>query len=72
MLVLLRKVGESIIIEDEQGVMTVTVVAIKHGQVRLGVAAPAQVRIQRAEVADGRPGAAPPLPQAVAVTVPGT
>ncbi len=70
MLVLLRKVGESIIIEGEQGVMTITVVAVKHGRVRVGVTAPAHIRVQRAERGDGRPGAGPPLPEAAEVREP--
>jgi carbon storage regulator len=48
MLVLSRKVGERILV-PECGV-TVTVLAVKGGQVRLGVAAPADVEIVRAEL----------------------
>ncbi len=72
MLVLLRKAGESIIVEGEQGVITVTVVAIKHGRVKLGIAAPAHIHIQRAEIGDGQPVAVPPLRQVAEVKEPGT
>jgi carbon storage regulator len=47
MLVLTRKVGEVIRIGDE---VTVQVLAIRGGQVRLGFAAPAEVRIFREEI----------------------
>ena len=47
MLVLTRKVGETIRIGDE---VTVQVLAVRGGQVRLGLAAPARVRIFREEV----------------------
>ncbi len=47
MLVLTRKVGESIVIADE---IFVTVLEIRGGQVRLGVEAPKDVSIHRSEV----------------------
>lgn len=47
MLVLSRKVGEQIVID---GCITVTVVAIDGNKIRLGVSAPPEVRIDRAEV----------------------
>ncbi|MCC6850348.1 MAG: carbon storage regulator CsrA [Deltaproteobacteria bacterium] len=47
MLVLTRKVGERIRIGDE---VTVQVLEVRGGQVRLGVAAPSDVRIFREEV----------------------
>jgi carbon storage regulator len=47
MLVLTRKVGERIRIGDE---VTVQVLEVRGGQVRLGLAAPAEVRIFREEV----------------------
>ena len=47
MLVLTRKVGERIRIGDE---VTVQVLEVRGGQVRLGLAAPAAVRIFREEV----------------------
>ena len=47
MLVLTRKVGETIRIGEE---VTVQVLAVRGGQVRLGLAAPADVRIFREEI----------------------
>jgi carbon storage regulator len=47
MLVLTRRFGETIVIDGE---IRVTVVEIKGGKVRLGVTAPASVRVDRAEV----------------------
>jgi carbon storage regulator len=47
MLVLTRKVGESIVIE---GGITVTVISIDRGKIRLGITAPPEVRVDREEV----------------------
>ena len=47
MLVLSRKAGETIVID---GTVRVTVVAVRGGRVRLGVQAPADVPVHRAEV----------------------
>ncbi len=47
MLVLSRRVGEKIIINDQ---ITVTVLGIKGRQVRIGFEAPADVSIHRSEV----------------------
>ncbi|MBI3768961.1 MAG: carbon storage regulator CsrA [Deltaproteobacteria bacterium] len=47
MLVLTRKIGETIRIGDE---VRVQVLAIRGGQVRLGLTAPPQVRIFREEI----------------------
>ena len=47
MLVLTRKIGESIRIGGE---ITVQVLAIRGGQVRIGLTAPAEVRIFREEI----------------------
>ena len=47
MLILTRKVGESVIIGDD---IEVTVLGIKGGQVRLGLTAPAEVKVHRDEV----------------------
>ena len=47
MLVLTRKVGERIRIGDE---VTLQVLEVRGGQVRLGLAAPADVRIFREEI----------------------
>jgi carbon storage regulator len=47
MLILTRKVGESITIGDN---VTITVVASKGGQVRIGIDAPKTVSITRSEL----------------------
>ena len=47
MLVLSRRTGESIAIGDD---ITVTIVAISGSQVRLGIAAPREVRVLRKEI----------------------
>jgi len=47
MLVLSRKIGETIIIDDA---IEVTVVAVKGDKVRLGIKAPDSVRVDRQEV----------------------
>jgi carbon storage regulator len=51
MLVLTRKVGEEIVIA---GTIRVTVVAVKRKRVRLGVAAPMAVSVDRDEVHERR------------------
>jgi carbon storage regulator len=48
-LVLSRKTGERILIGDK---ITVTVVKIGHGGVRIGVEAPAEMAVVRQELAD--------------------
>lgn len=47
MLVLSRNPGESIVIGDD---IHVTVIATRNGQVRLGIVAPSETRIDREEV----------------------
>ena len=47
MLILTRKVGESIAIGDD---VTITVVSTKGGQVRIGIDAPKTVAIRRTEL----------------------
>ena len=47
MLILSRRPGESVTIGDD---ITVTIVAISGSQVRLGIAAPREVRILREEI----------------------
>lgn len=49
MLILARKVNESIIIGDE---VTISVVDIKGDQVKLGITAPERVKVYRREVYD--------------------
>jgi carbon storage regulator len=51
MLVLSRRLGESIVIGGE---IYVTVVSVKGGQVRLGVTAPGDVPVDRLEVHERR------------------
>lgn len=51
MLVLSRKLAETIIID---GNIHITVVALKGDRVRLGIAAPADVRVDRAEIHERR------------------
>jgi carbon storage regulator len=53
MLVLSRKPGEKVVIGDA---ITLTVVGISGNHVRVGIDAPAQIRILRDEIAGGRPG----------------
>jgi carbon storage regulator len=52
MLILTRKVGESILINDN---IRVKVVEFKGAQVRIGIEAPPDVRVCRAEVNDKSP-----------------
>jgi carbon storage regulator len=48
MLILTRRTGESLVINDD---ITVTILAIKGNQVRIGIDAPKEVSIHREEVA---------------------
>lgn len=52
MLVLTRKIGETVVVGDDTrfGPVRVTVVSVKGGRVRLGFAAPTEVPIHREEV----------------------
>jgi carbon storage regulator len=61
MLVLSRRVNESIVINDD---ITITVVEIRGDKVRLGVEAPREAPVHRREVYDAirRPAAAPAHP----------
>ena len=56
MLVLSRKIGEKILIGDN---IVLTVVKIDRNQIRLGIEAPADVRVFREEICPPRPTAFP-------------
>jgi carbon storage regulator len=60
MLVLSRRPGEEIVLGDN---IRVTVVAIQGNKVRLGVSAPADVRILRTELSEAPPEASRSGPQ---------
>ena len=47
MLILTRKIGESLIIDDQ---ITVSVMDVKGNQVKLGVDAPKEIRVFREEI----------------------
>lgn len=47
MLILTRKIGETIMIGDD---VTITVLGVQGGQVRIGVAAPRDVEVHREEI----------------------
>lgn len=47
MLILTRRIGEALMIEDD---VSITVLGIKGGQVRLGVNAPKDVAVHREEI----------------------
>ena len=50
MLILTRKIGETIMVDDHGKLTTVTVLGYDHGQVRLGVSAKKDVAVDREEV----------------------
>jgi carbon storage regulator len=63
MLVLSRKLGEQIVIPGCS--ITITVVEVKRGKVRLGIAAPPEVAVVREELVrrqEGRRGAVAKIP----------
>ena len=58
MLVLSRRIGERLVIDDN---IIVTVVEIRGGQVRLGIEAPREIPVRREEVAARKEAAFQPL-----------
>jgi carbon storage regulator len=60
MLVLQRKVGETLVIAE---VITVTVLAVEGSRVKLGISAPGAVSIVREELLDTSRPSMPPSPQ---------
>lgn len=64
MLVLSRKLGEKIYIRDD---ITITVVDIDRGKIRLGIEAPRDVQIFRQELlGEGKPATTPEVTPALA------
>lgn len=57
MLVLSRKVGERILVGDQ---ITITVVRVTNGGVRLGIEAPGEMTVVREEVKKGKKTPKPP------------
>jgi carbon storage regulator len=59
MLVLTRRLGETVVID---GGIQITVVAVQGNKVRLGISAPPSVQVDREEIHQRRAEFAPPLP----------
>ena len=59
MLVLTRRIGETLVID---GNVRVTVLAVQGDRIRLGIAAPASVPVHRQEVYDRHAGCSAPCP----------
>ena len=55
MLIISRKVGERIVIDEQ---ITVTIIEVRGDRVKLAIAAPATVSVDRAEIRQRRPAAA--------------
>ena len=49
MLILTRRIGESIVIGDDAAI-DITVLGVKGGQIRIGIAAPKDVSVHREEI----------------------
>ncbi|MEI7832075.1 MAG: carbon storage regulator [bacterium] len=52
MLVLTRKTGQSIVID---GGIEITVLEVRGGQIRLGISAPTEIKVNRKELLEQRP-----------------
>jgi carbon storage regulator len=63
MLILTRRVGETMMIDDN---VTVTVLAVKGNQVRLGVNAPKDMAVDREEIRERKDAGLPPRERGVA------
>lgn len=50
MLILTRRVGETLMAEIAEGLIEVTVIGVKGNQVRLGITAPKEVAVNREEI----------------------
>ena len=50
MLILTRRIGETLIIGDGEEKVEVTVLAIKGNQIRIGIEAPAHIDVHRLEI----------------------
>lgn len=50
MLILTRRLNETVVIGDGTAKITVTMLGVKQGQVRLGISAPKEVAVHREEV----------------------
>lgn len=61
MLILTRRVGETLMVGDE---VTVTVLGVKGNQVRIGVVAPKHVAVHRKEIYERIQNAKPPIKKA--------
>lgn len=68
MLVLTRRVGESLMINEGGQLITVTCLGVKGNQVRLGISAPKDVAVHREEIYQ-RIAKGSPRPGATASTV---
>lgn len=69
MLVLTRRIGEEIVID---GNIRVTITAVKGDKVRIGISAPADIRVDREEVHQRRREFAAPAGTAMPNVVAGT
>ncbi|MBU0539343.1 MAG: carbon storage regulator CsrA [Gammaproteobacteria bacterium] len=50
MLILTRRIGETLVVEIEQRLIEVTVLGVRGNQVRLGINAPKEVAVNREEI----------------------